>query len=83
MSAFSSDSFGPGTLFGVEIKVKMEAQIAQWLAQWPLVLEVQGFIPQQVMKTPPPPKFMSDHVSLGVVCGDDISTASVPLNRDI
>ena len=54
--------------------------VAQWLAHWPLVLEVPGSIPAAGEEN-----LVSQHTSLHVICRDDMNTVLhvSPSDRDV
>ena len=52
--------------------------VAQWSAHWPLVLEIQGFVPAGGEEN-----MVSEHASFRVICKDYMNTVCHPLDRDI
>ena len=55
-----------------------ESMVAQWLAHWPLVLEVPGSIPDGGKEN-----LVYQHASLRVICRDDMNSVRSPLDWDV
>ena len=52
--------------------------VAQWLAHWPLVLDVPGLIPPVGEEN-----LVSEHASFHIICMDDMNTVLRPSDQDL